>query len=670
MLPFLLLLAISFSSAAFGAGLKKAMIVYGEKAAPAEISAANDLARDISRVYGFTPKVVSNKEWKKNGENAKSKDTAVFYVGTPDSHSEIKQFANRKILSVSAKNPGAEAFVIQSDPKNRVVIIAGCDARGVLYGSYEYSARYMGIDPYEYWTGKAPAKRASLVIPEIAFRENPPVFPLRGYFDNDNDMLANWKGKKLTVEFDTWKEMIDSLARLRYNYIDLHDTLGRAEFWNWKYYTEKFPGYHTDLELINKIIDYAHSKGMLVQVPMYLGWEFYHLPYEKICLSRYNEDWMQVYRYYLEKTPLGKADMFLQRPRDPWWDKGYKCKEEEENGTPAGPLLQNMFNGLVGIVNKDRPGGKVICDLWAEGRQMWAQNSFNPDPSIDMLWADNGYAVYDVWPSDFKGHKFGIYVHAGYFLNHVMQDPYPDRIKNVSMEAARRGMTHNYFVNGQDFKHFILNIEACAMAAWSPEKFDPDAFYLEWTGRYFGKKAAPKIVESLKALHAAHEKAGGYAFITGNTVKTLEMLKFASTEDIDLNSINAAYIEAELSVSLAQDAAALVPPESRLVYDDQILFPATIYLENLKLYRAVASTSKYSFDSKDKSLSKEARKEAKLQSAQFAKETVPTLDKLRALLDRGSEWEKWDGWTKVENFRKITPPPDIEDTKRIMKMFN
>lgn len=644
------------------------LIVYGDSALPVEIHAAGELQKDIEHACGEKPEIKNNRDSVAAGLSSFDQ---VIYIGIGFAHEGIKKIAYEKNIRITEDDPGPEAFLLQSfmnyPAKGKTtLLIAGSDVRGTLYGAYEFSRRFLGIDPYEFWTGKNPPKCEKFVIPEVSFREKPPVFKFRGYFDNDDDMLANWKDPKLIVEFETWKEMIDSLARLRYNYIDLHDTLGRPEFWVWPYYTKKFD-YHTDVALVDKIIDYAHSKGMMVQIPMGLGWEFHHLPYEKICLSKYYDDWMEVFTYYLEETPIGKADMFQARPRDPWWDHAYKCPEEEAAGIPSGPLTTKLLNGLYDLIRKYRPEGEVVSDLWAEGLGLWQRGEFNPNEDVSLLWADNGYAQYGEWPKDLKNHKFGIYIHAGYYLNHVVQDPYPDRIKEATMQAVSRGMTWNYFVNGQDFKHFILNLEACARAAWNPEGFDPEAFYIEWTTRYFGAEAAPDVVASLKALHRASAAAGGFTKVMDTTVELINKLRYINTEKVDTQRINDALAAAKESLGLAEKAAALVPPDARLVYDDQILFPAEIYYENLKLLLVTAETMNALADRRDDKLDAEKRKEAKERLATWKKRLPPQLKKLRDMLSEGSEWKKWEGWTKPENFRAITPPPELEDVERIVR---
>lgn len=88
-----------------------------------------------------------------------------------------------------------ETFVLRSGEDSNLYILGG-DDRGVLYGVYEFSEQVVGIDPLEYWTGKIPTSQKLLKIPTLDHREQPPAFKLRGYFDNDNDMLANWRGRK------------------------------------------------------------------------------------------------------------------------------------------------------------------------------------------------------------------------------------------------------------------------------------------------------------------------------------------------------------------------------------------------------------------------------------------------------------------------------------------
>jgi hypothetical protein len=588
----------------------------------------------------------------------------VVSIDTYSENKDVSYSGNTIRLGTTTSIPGAnenlepETFLLRSMDEEALLIL-GADDRGVLYGVYEFSKRVLGIDALEYWTGKQAPKQTELKMPEMDFREQAPAFKLRGYFDNDNDMLANWKGRKLIVEFDIWKEMIDSLARLRYNYIDIHDLLGRPEYYLRDYYTE-MTDYHTDLELVDQVIDYAHSKGLLVQIPMYLGWEFMHLEMDEVCITSHFDRWMEIYSFYLRETPLGKGDLFLARPRHPIYDWAYTCPEEEAVGLHPGPLMEAVFSGLGKLIKRYRPGGVLICDLWQEGRDMWHSSQFNIQREAQMLWADDGFAQFEEWPERNKAYDFGIYVHAGVWKNQVVQDPYPERLKTAAQNAVSRNMTHNFLVNGQSFKPFILNLEAAARVAWDPVDFDSDTFYEEWTTRYFGEAASVTVIQSLQLLREVHHYAVGFREVMKASEKILNNLENGKAESEDLANVRTALALAQKSLELAEEAKASVPDAVLDVFDDQVLFPVRIFVENLQLLKSLIEFNNAYANNRRDSRTRERVRGLGLHARD-------QLLNLRTSLELGSSWEKWKGWYKPENFRIHTPPPKLEDFDRVLE---
>jgi len=286
-----------------------------------------------------------------------------------------------------------------------------------------------------------------------------------------------------------------------------------------------------------------------------------------------------------------------------------------------------------------------------------------------MVWSDDGYGRYPSWPPDFKGHPFGIYIHAGYWRNHVIQDPYPDRIAASFRDAQARNMTAYVNVNGQDFKHFILNLEAAGRAAWDPAGFDADEFYDEWLTRYFGAQAAPEVRRSLEALHAAHDTIGGGFAHQTMVYKGVLKVGFSFNGRMTAQQAEAGLNLARKSLELAEAARELVSEDARMCYDDQVLFPAKIFLANMEVTAAALGLAEgrgalmNPFAGIDKKIAAfQARPEQKRQAA-------ASLDRLLKLLEAGSGWDKWEGWTKVENFRKYEPPPTLDELARALKMM-
>lgn len=631
----------------------KILIVYGEKATSVELNAAKDLKHDIESVS--KEKVVLKPYSEALNEN---KYRQVIYVGTKISNSFLNDYFKNASEEIFSNELEPETFILKSIDKNSHLIIGG-DVRGTFYGVYEFSKTILDVDPNAYWIGYSNKIQDKISIPPLSYRAKAPVFPYRGYFDNDNDLLANFKGRKLIVELDLWKEMINTLMRHGYNYIDIHDLLGRPEYYLRDYYIQ-MTEFHTDLDLVSEVIDYAHSKGMLVQVPMYLGWEFKHLEMDEVCLTQFHEKWMEIYEYYLAETPIGKADLFLQRPRHPIYDWPYKCEEEVSAGIKAGDLMNNMFEGLYQLIQEYKPGALLFCDLWSEGRPLWESGEFAPRKEIQMLWADHGFANFNDFPADFKGYDFGVYIHAGVWKNNVTQSPYPNLIKDGVMDAIKNNATSNILVNGQTFKDFLLNISASAACAWDPDSFDPEQFYTNWTSRYFGENISEKTVEVLKLTYEANVPIGGFRNTMKATEKLLKRMGKRNFQSEPLNEVEESIKASEKALKIVNQIRPNLAPDKKMSFVDQIAYPTEIFLLNLKLLESTILLNNSLVDNASEHTTVK----------QKSKEMRNRLISLREKLSQGSGWEKWDNFYNPENFRIHTPPPTIEQVDRIIQQLS
>lgn len=289
---------------------------------------------------------------------------------------------------------------------------------------------------------------------------------------------------------------------------------------------------------------------------------------------------------------------------------------------------------------------------------MWQSGEFKPNKNIQMLWADYGVADFREWPSDLQNYNFGIYIHAGVWQNQVTQNPYPDLIKSASLEAVRRKMNHNYLVNGQSFKPFILNLAACGKAAWNPQTFESDQFYKNWTTNYFGESASTLTIKSLKTTHLSNFPIGGFKQVMAKTVEILNQLKANKAIFQKTDSIKKAFILANEATELAYQAVKKVGESEKDVFDDQIRFPAKIYKLNTDLLMKMAIFNNLTIAGNQHEIKK---------SGKLLKKSLATL---RNTLNKGSRWKKWDGWYKPENFRVYTPPPNSAEVDEVIAKYN
>ena len=104
-------------------------------------------------------------------------------------------------------------------PVRQAVVLTGSDVRGTIYAIYEFSQRFLNVDPLYWWTDNPPARRDSVTVPEdFALEPPPPTFHYRGWFINDEDLLTAWRpgtADKTGISLEVWDHLYESLLRLK-----------------------------------------------------------------------------------------------------------------------------------------------------------------------------------------------------------------------------------------------------------------------------------------------------------------------------------------------------------------------------------------------------------------------------------------------------------------------
>ena len=106
----------------------------------------------------------------------------------------------------------------------------------------------------------------------------------------------------------------------------------------------------------------------------------------------------------------------------------------------------------------------------------------------------------------------------------------------------------------------------------------------------------------------------------------------------------------------------MVPETSRDIFDDQIVFPRRIFIQNLELLRSLIE-----FNNAYRGGVSNASTRKHLEF--LGKNTREKLLDLRAALETGSRWKKWRNWTHPENFPLQTAPPDLETIDAILEVL-
>src|SRR5437764_5273685 len=112
--------------------------------------AAEDLAVDLQAVLGTRPKIIHRQE---------DSGPLTIFIGE---QSRLPEDLRANGLTA----PESFSISLREERWNprrttKVVVLSGADMRGTSYAVYQFSEKYLGIDPLHYWTDHQPARRTS-----------------------------------------------------------------------------------------------------------------------------------------------------------------------------------------------------------------------------------------------------------------------------------------------------------------------------------------------------------------------------------------------------------------------------------------------------------------------------------------------------------------------------
>lgn len=104
-----------------------------------------------------------------------------------------------------------------------VLCIDGGGTRGIIYAVYAFSERVLGVDPFWFWTDQELVPRSEIGLEHgFAFRRSAPRFRWRGWFIDDEGLLAAWAPSRQSahgVSLDAWDAVFETLLRVGGNLV-------------------------------------------------------------------------------------------------------------------------------------------------------------------------------------------------------------------------------------------------------------------------------------------------------------------------------------------------------------------------------------------------------------------------------------------------------------------
>lgn len=179
---------------------------------------ADTVAEDISLVCGHKPEVV--------GDDCDVRNTDTIIAATYGNSDFLSKLEGKGILDpIKGKREVYTIFALEGEELGpeygRVLVVAGSDKRGTIYGLFEISRR-IGVSPLVYWGDVKPIEQDDLIleINEVYVSKEPSV-KYRGLFINDElPCFGNWAIEKFGgVNARVYDEVFKLLLRLNGNYM-------------------------------------------------------------------------------------------------------------------------------------------------------------------------------------------------------------------------------------------------------------------------------------------------------------------------------------------------------------------------------------------------------------------------------------------------------------------
>ena len=380
------------------------------------------------------------------------------------------------------------------------VVLSGADVRGAIYAVYEFSQRFLKVDPLWYWTDHEPGRRQAVTVPPGFRLEQRPGFRYRGWFINDEDLLTGWKpgtADKTGIALAVWDRIFEAVLRLKGNMI--------------------VPG--TFIFPYEPQVRAAGERGLIVTQ--------HHIEVLGLNTWRWPED--QPYSIFTNPELLTRAWRTAMRQYAPGqevlWTLGYRGRHDRpfwiddkaagQDEKSRAQAIRTAIDKQVEIVRAEHPDAFFLMNVWMEGVALVQKGLLEIPRGITLVWPDGGNGLIRDEGRLERGE--GVYYHTAMLSgrhNQLTEMVPPNRIRREIGRAVKAGATEYLLDNTSDIRPVPMSTRALMEMAWNPAPWiagdhDESQAYLDrWSREEFGEQAAPAVAACYRAYFAAPARFG------------------------------------------------------------------------------------------------------------------------------------------------------------------
>lgn len=435
-------------------------IFYIPSLIPTSVGHALDmLFRDFEKVFGCKAKTTSE---------LTDADVIVGYLGPENESKDIPEFFH---------------IHFEENQKKRTVsmYITGSGDLGVIYGLLHFSHKYLGVDPFWFWTGKAPEKLDRKEILAEEFKSPKPVVRYRGWFVNDEVCLIGWTDNYPPKE-DVWQPVFETLLRCGGNMVIPGTDLPRS-------------GIHLDLASeMGLYVTHHHAEPLGAEM-------FFRIYPDKAASYDLNGAlfeglWREAIENQKDKRVIWILG-FRGQGDCPFWNQDPSYTSPEKRGELISRVIKRQYEMLCEYVN-DPPCSTY---LYGEITELYSQGFIDIPEGVIKIWSDNGYGKMvsrrqenhnpriPALPQKSDVGSHGLYYHVTFHdlqaSNHLTMFPAsPKLVVEEIIEAFNAGADQYLLLNCGNIRPHVYFLDIVKQL-WNKGLIDIDEHVNKFCRRYF-----------------------------------------------------------------------------------------------------------------------------------------------------------------------------------------
>lgn len=368
------------------------------------------------------------------------------------------------------------------------------DALGFVYGLFEISRRFLGVQPFWFWNDQVMNTQEQVVIPaDFSYTAPEPRVRYRGWFINDEILIDRWSVGRDPIM--PWIMAFEALLRCGGNLM-IPGTDSNAH---------KYRALAADMGLA---ITHHHAEplGARMFARAYPGLEPSFAKHPELFRGL----WAQALEEQKELAVIWNIGFRGQGDR-PFWLDDPQYDTPQKRGALMGTLIREQYD----LIKAHDPGAVCCTNLYGETMMLYQQGCLELPEDVILIWADNGYGKMvsrrqdndnprvHALPRPGCGGHHGIYYHASFYdlqaASHITPLPNSPAFVRTELERAlEAGAEELWLINCSNIKPHVYMLDLIARM-WREGTVDTGAHLREYAEAYYGSSCAPDVAACMDA---------------------------------------------------------------------------------------------------------------------------------------------------------------------------